>query len=280
MRRQQQNDYEIIPYPKLRRALAYTLRSAQRTPMIHGLLEIDVTKAREILREQKLKTGEALSFTAFIIGCFARAVEENKTVQACRQGRNHLVVFDDVDVSTPIEREMGGQKQPIVYIIRAANKKTVREIHDEIRAAQRSPVKQAWESLKGFDWMPLVVFKLCWPLVWWVIRRYPRVQKQLGGTVGVTAIGMFGNGGGWGIPIANITQATLGGISQKPGVVDGHIAIRDYLSLTLSFNHNIVDGAPAARFTARLKELIESGYNLTPEQETQSYEVQFSDASR
>src|SRR6266581_4167909 len=55
---------------------------------------------------------------------------------------------------------------------------------------------------------------------------------------------------------------TVGGIGEKPGVVDGYIAIRDYLSLTISFDHETIDGAPAARFTQRLKELIESGYGL------------------
>ena len=55
---------------------------------------------------------------------------------------------------------------------------------------------------------------------------------------------------------------TVGGIGEKPGVVDGHIAIRDYLSLTLSFNHDLIDGTPAARFATRLKDLIESGYGL------------------
>jgi hypothetical protein len=54
----------------------------------------------------------------------------------------------------------------------------------------------------------------------------------------------------------------VGGIGEKPGVVDGQIVIRDCLSLTLSFDHDIIDGAPAARFTQRLKELIESGYGL------------------
>jgi pyruvate/2-oxoglutarate dehydrogenase complex dihydrolipoamide acyltransferase (E2) component len=49
---------------------------------------------------------------------------------------------------------------------------------------------------------------------------------------------------------------------MKPGVVDGNIAIREYLSLTISLNHELIDGAPAARFTERVKELIESGYGL------------------
>ena len=75
---------------------------------------------------------------------------------------------------------------------------------------------------------------------------------------------MFGKGLGWGIPTASpySLYLTLGGMSEKPAVVDGHIAIREYLCLTVSLNHDIIDGAPAARFVTRLKELIESGFGL------------------
>ncbi len=79
----------------------------------------------------------------------------------------------------------------------------------------------------------------------------------------ITAVGMFGKGAGWGIPPALPTlMMTVGGIGEKPVLVDGQIALRDSLSLTISFDHDMIDGAPAARFTERLKELIESGYDL------------------
>jgi hypothetical protein len=52
------------------------------------------------------------------------------------------------------------------------------------------------------------------------------------------------------------------GISEKPGVVDGRIEVREYLNRTISFDHDTVDGAPAARFTRQLVEFIESGYGL------------------
>jgi pyruvate/2-oxoglutarate dehydrogenase complex dihydrolipoamide acyltransferase (E2) component len=55
---------------------------------------------------------------------------------------------------------------------------------------------------------------------------------------------------------------TVGGITKKPGVIDGKIEIREYINITISFNHDIIDGAPAARFVSRLKELIESGFDL------------------
>ena len=57
-------------------------------------------------------------------------------------------------------------------------------------------------------------------------------------------------------------EIALGGIAQKPGIVDGRIEIRDYLCITVSFDHDIVDGAPAARFVQRFKELLEAGFGL------------------
>jgi hypothetical protein len=71
--------------------MAVAYRSAQHKPMIHGLLEVDVTRARVFLRDQKAKTGESLSFTAFLIACLGKVVDENKSVQAYRQGSKHLI---------------------------------------------------------------------------------------------------------------------------------------------------------------------------------------------
>jgi len=229
--------------------------------MIHGLLEVDVTRARAHLREHKATTGETLSFTAFLTACLAKAVDEHKAVQAIRFGSKRLILFEDVDVYLPIEHDMAGQKQVIPYVIRAANRKTVREIHHEIRTAQ---VQDVTKDLTRVQSLPTLLFQPYLWLLTWRGRTHPRLWKKNVGTVGITAVGMFGNGAGWGIPIAPPTtlMMTVGGIAEKPGVVNGTIAIRDYLSLTLSFDHDIIDGAPAARFTERLKELIESGYGL------------------
>jgi pyruvate/2-oxoglutarate dehydrogenase complex dihydrolipoamide acyltransferase (E2) component len=258
-------DYQVVPYSKLRRIIAVMLRSFQRMPMMHGLLEVDVTKAREFLRDHKARTGESLSFTAFLIACLAKAVDESKAVQAYRKGRNQLILFEDVDVNTQIEHEMNGQKQAIVYILRAANRKTFREIHHEIRAAQGENVAQAVKGIKALNallFLPTFLLRIGYWVLWWIGRRDPQLMKKYAGTVSLTAVGMFGKGAGWGIPIAGQTMITVGGICEKPGVVDGQIALREFLSLTLSFDHDLIDGAPAARFTQRLKELIESGYGL------------------
>ena len=256
--KQQHAAYQVVPYPKMRRLEAMAYRSVQHKPMIHGLLEVDVTRARAHLREYKATTGESLSFTAFLIACLAKAVDEHKTVQAYRKGSKHLILFDEVDVLTYIERGAA----PMPYIIRAANRKTFREIHHEIRAAQVQDVAKAWEGLKVLHW-PWLLLLPAFLLMVWMGERSPQVWKQYRGTVGLTTVGMFGKGAGWGIPLASHSLwITVGGIGEKPGVVDGQIAIREYLSLTISFDHETIDGGPAARFTERLKELIESSYGL------------------
>jgi hypothetical protein len=122
--------------------------------------------------------------------------------------------------------------------------------------------------------MPYARLMALYPLVPAFVRRFlyglllksPHLMKERTGTVILTAVGMFGQGSGWAIthPIHTLGIA-LGGIGQKPGVVEGRIEVREYLSLTLSFDHDIIDGGPAARFTQRLKALIESGYGLIEE---------------
>jgi len=93
--------------------------------------------------------------------------------------------------------------------------------------------------------------------------HFPSLWKQFAGTVAVTAVGMFGKGGGWGIPItSHPLDVTIGGIGEKPGIIDGRIAVREVLNLTISVDHDLVDGAPAARFGSRLRELLESAYGL------------------
>ena len=272
--KKQHVDYKMVPNPKVRRFMAAAFRSARHTPIIHALLEVDVSKARAYLREQKAQTGESLSFTAFLIACLAKALDEHKAVQARRKGRKRLMLFDEVDVYTLIEHEVAGQKLGINHIIRAANRKTVREIHQEIREDQQMDVEKATSWLQFFpDWLFRPFF--------WVFsvvgREYPQLWKQFVGTVGITSLGMFGKGGAWGIPQALPTlMLTVGGIGEKPGVVDGQIAVREYLRLTISFDHDIIDGGPAARFTERLKELIESGYGLldsTEEREQAGAEI-------
>jgi hypothetical protein len=97
-----------------------------------------------------------------------------------------------------------------------------------------------------------------------VTRRDPRIRVAASGTVAVTAVGMFGKGhSGWGIATTPVSLSlVVGSMAWKPAVIEGRVEPREILNLTVLFDHDIVDGAPATRFVKRLVELIESGYGL------------------
>jgi pyruvate/2-oxoglutarate dehydrogenase complex dihydrolipoamide acyltransferase (E2) component len=262
--RQRHADARVVPYLKYQRFAAAGARTVRHQQLIHGLLEVNVTGARAALRAYKARTGEALSFTAFIIGCLARAVDEHKSVQAFHYGVRRLILFEDVDVNTRVEREVDGQKLVVPYIIRAANHKMYRQLHDELRAAQTVNPDDLLTRFRVLSFLPAMLYRILAGGVTLLGKWRPRIWKSAMGTVGITAVGMFGDGAGWGIPAAAPTalMLTVGGIGQKQELVDGRLEAREYLCLTLSVDHDLVDGAPAARFAQRLKALIESGYGL------------------
>jgi pyruvate/2-oxoglutarate dehydrogenase complex dihydrolipoamide acyltransferase (E2) component len=73
------SDFQNVSMPKTRQAIADMLDEGQRKHMIHGLTEVDVTRPRQLIGQHKEQTGEKLSFTAFVIFCLAKAIDENKT---------------------------------------------------------------------------------------------------------------------------------------------------------------------------------------------------------
>lgn len=235
-------------------------RMGLRKHTVHGLVEFDVTRPRETIRQQKAQTGETLSFSAFFLACLGKAIDTNRHLHAYRNWRNQLILFDEVDVNMLFEVEVNGKKTIRPHILRGVNKKTIRKLHEEIRTFQ-SQHETSRESnfIEWFVRLPGFVRRT----FLWLLFKNPQLIKDYYGTVLVSSLGMFGTGGGWAIPVPNHTlQITLGGIAENPGVVDHRVAIREYLSVTVSLDHDIVDGAPASRFIQHLKELVENGYGL------------------
>lgn len=248
----------VVPFPRARLGTVDYMRVASRRSDVHGLVELDVTEARRRIDEHEAETGERLSFTAFLVHCLAAALGEHPDLNAYRDWRGRLVTFGEVDVNVIVEREVDGRRIGVPHVLRGTDRRSLRSIHDEIRATQHAESGASrWAG--WFFRLPGGLRRLVWRLPRW----FPRRWKRLAGTVAVTSVGMFGEGGGWGVSPTNYTlQLTVGGIATKPAVVSGEIGPRELLSLTVSFDHDVIDGAPAARFVGRLAELIEGSYGL------------------
>jgi pyruvate/2-oxoglutarate dehydrogenase complex dihydrolipoamide acyltransferase (E2) component len=259
--------YQVVDLSPGRRAWINAMDLSGPTHWMYGLLELDVTVVRQFIAENKARTGEALSFTGFLVYCLARAVDENKEVQAYLKGRNQIVMFDDVNVGVMVEHKDGEEKALMGHIIQGANRKTYREIHQEIRTVQSEPVPAsrgmpAW--FRSAMLLPWPFSRLVKALMAFATRRDPTIRVAASGTVFVTAVGMFGKGhSGWGIATTpHSLGLVVGSMAWKPAVIEGRIEPREILNLTVLFDHDVVDGAPATRFVRRLVELIESGCGL------------------
>lgn len=271
--------YEEREFPSFRNPTVDTLGLGIKRHHVPLFFEIDVTDSRRRLRGLREETGERISFTGWVTTCIGRAVSDHKPVHAARKGRRKLILFDDVDISVVLERTVGpnggrhADTLPMPYVVRRANEKSVRAIHDELRAAREAPLDRGEVRLGGggngraarmFAMMPGFLRYL---VLWRRLARDPFFAKKTMGTVVVTSIGSAGKSGdyGWAIPIGiHPLIIALGSVARKPGVVGDAIEIREYLSVTVLFDHDVIDGAPAARFVQRLKELCETGFGLDP----------------
>ena len=159
-------------------------RLARQKHIIHGLVEFDVTLARATLRQHKEQTGESLSFSAFFLACLGKAIDLDKRVHAYRNWRNQLIIFDEVDVNMLFEVEVDGKKTIRPHILRGVNKKSIRDLHAEIRAFQMEH-KSSQESrfIEAFVRLPGFVRRL----FLWALFKNPRLLKEYYGTVLVSS---------------------------------------------------------------------------------------------
>ncbi len=223
--------------------------------IVHGILQIDVTAAKRALEA----TDPPGSMTAFVVSAVARTAARHQSVHAYRDWRGKVVTHNYVDVATMVEVQRPDGPVPMAHLVRNADVRSVADIGAELRSAKARPAatRSGRHLATTVPWASRIPGLM--GAFYRVIAR-SITARQMSGTVSVTSIGMFGGGGGIGIAIPTIhtLNVLVGGISQRPTVVAGSIEIRDIMDLTISVNHDLVDGAPAARFTADLRRFMES----------------------
>jgi len=262
------NRYKTVTFPASRLATIDIGAAAFRKHHIRALFELDVTEARMKMAELEI-AGEKISFNAWLIKCISEAITRYPLIHGVRSGKRKAVVFEDVDVSIMVEREINGEKVPLPFIIRRANQKSSLEISREIQAVKTQNIAGEEDYVLGESKNRLLMkFYLMLPgflrrLTWKIILRNPLMLKEQMGTVMITSVGMIGELRGWIIPVSvHPLCFAVGSIVKKPGVIDNKIEIRESLYLTALVDHDVIDGAPAVRTMTHLKELTESGFDL------------------
>ncbi|HET6454839.1 MAG TPA: dihydrolipoamide acetyltransferase family protein [Armatimonadota bacterium] len=225
---------KIIPFTGMRKMVADAVaKSAQTAPHVTLTAEVDMTEAvklrTQVLPEFERKYGVRLSFTDLITKAVARAILDHPIVNASLEG-NQIRIHGEVNVGLAVALDDG----LIVPVIHNADRKSLPEISLETKQLAE---KARAGKLSG--------------------------REISGGTFSITNLGAYGidifN------PVITPGQSAILGvcrIADKPVVVGGQILIRSMMNLCLSFDHRVMDGAPAAQFLANVKEMLEAPNQL------------------
>jgi pyruvate dehydrogenase E2 component (dihydrolipoamide acetyltransferase) len=224
---------EIIPVTGMQKTIAERMSQSIKVAA-HCSVTIEVDASRMVSLRQRINAKSKaerkneVSFTDILVKAVAIALKENPILNSTLEG-DRLKVFEDVNIGVAVDVETDKTSRLLVPVVRRANEKSLTEISEELR----SLIEQA--------------------------RRSKLSHEDLtGGTFTITNLGMYRIETFQ--PIINPPETAIlgvGSIIKRPFLSEQKVKVRPLMHLTLSFDHRVVNGAPAARFMQRLKQILE-----------------------
>jgi pyruvate/2-oxoglutarate dehydrogenase complex dihydrolipoamide acyltransferase (E2) component len=263
------DSFKEILYPRTRIATLDVCEIGRKKHHIKALLEFDVTKAREAIKNYRHISKCNISFTAWLVKTISKTIGEFQSSHAYLKNKRKAIIFDDIDISITDERTYEGALVPLPYVIRQTNKKNILEISKEIFEAKNQEVSKEdivlGQTKSKFSTNLYYSFPgFLRRFIWRYFLMTPKVAKKNMGSVIITSIGMMGRVNGWFIHTSvHPLSFGVGSIIKKPVVIGDKIEIREILNMTILMDHDVMDGAPMARFITKLSKNIETGLGLS-----------------
>jgi len=259
-------EFRINYFPKTRIATNDVCAIGLQKHHITAMIEIDVSGSREKIKQHR-KKGDKISFTAWLIKVISTTIKDYDSVAAYLQGKRKVIIFDDINVSIAVEKELNGQKIPIPLIIEKANERSIESITQQINEAKDQILTDNDIVLHSKSNRPERFYYALPGFIrrsfWHYLLRHPQFAFGKMGNVAITSVGMIGRINGWFIPISvHPVCFGIGKISKKPAVINDKIEIREFLNITVLIDHDVVDGGLMARFISTLVDNIEKGKEL------------------
>ncbi len=256
--------YKQEPYSLMQKLISESAYCLSKKHYIKGIFEIDITNARKLIKQYRIDTGIKLSFNTYMIKCISLILEMDKSIHALRKN-DTLVIFDDVDICLIMEIIVGGKRVPRNWVLRKVNEKNLQQINEEIENAKKVNEEvektitddSSYKTIRRMFLLP----KFIRILIWKNISNNPFVIKKMLGTVGFTSVAMFIKTSGWALLTRSFYSLhfILGSVSKKPVFVENNLENHSFISISVLFDHDVIDGAPATRFISKLSALIENG---------------------
>lgn len=260
-------NYRILQFPDSRIASIDICEMGKQKHHVAGLLTFDVTDSRKKIRDYNKAHSDKISFNAWLINVIGATIKQHETAASYLISRNKQIIFDDINISMIVEKEINGVKVPIPCIVEKANEKSIASIAKQIAEAKNAVITESdmviQRKTNKMEKMYAILPKFLRIFFWRFLLKHPKKAFQKMGNVAFTSIGMMGKVNGWFIPIS-IHPLCFGisSIIKKPWVVDDKIEIREILNMSVLLDHDVIDGANMARLISDLSKNIENGLHL------------------
>jgi len=260
-------NYRIHRFPNSRIASIDVCEIGNQKHHVTGLVEIDVTLSRKKIRAYNKTHSNKISFNAWLINVIGSTIKKYETSASYLIGKNKLIIFDDINVSIVVEKDINGQKVPIPLMIEKANEASIESLTMQITEAKNKELTEKeivlQKKTKKYERIYYLLPRFLRRYVWKFILKHPKIAYKKMGNVAFTSIGMMGKVNGWFIPISvHPICFGIGSIIRKPSVIDDRIEIREILNMSVLIDHDVIDGAPMARLISDLSKNIENGLNI------------------
>jgi pyruvate dehydrogenase E2 component (dihydrolipoamide acetyltransferase) len=213
------------PLTGLRAVIAERIAQSWREqPQVTLVTVTDATALVESRAQLNAELASKVSYNAFLVKAAAKALREHPYANVALTDEG-LVQREGVNVGLAVDTERG----LLVPVLQDPDRTPLLTVDRELRAL----TERAQEGSSLPD-------------------------ELTGGSITVTNLGMYGIDAF--TPILNPPQSVILGVGQiapQPVVVDGQVAVRETVTLSLVFDHRVMDGAPAARFLQRIRQLLE-----------------------
>lgn len=260
------SEYKIHKFAKSRIGTIDVCEMGKKKHHVAAFLEIDVTSAKVKIKKYKKDVGK-ISFIAWLIKVIGHTVAGKNATTAYLAGKQKTIIFDDVNISFIIEKEVNGEKVPIPVVIEKANTLEIETITKLLNDAKQEILsdnqiviqKRTTRSEKLYYHLPGFMRRAIWK---YMLKR-PKLLFAKMGNVAISSLGMYGKINGWFIPISiHPLCFGIGSVIKKPVVINDKIEIRDVMNMTVLVDHDVIDGASVARFIRALNRNIEAGMFL------------------
>lgn len=221
---------ERVPIKGVRRSIAKNLLASMRTAaFVTGMDDADVSalwRLREKEKKVALQKGVKLTFLPFFMKAVQHALTAHPMINASvDESGEEIIVKKYFNIGVAVDTAEG----LMVPVVKDVDKKTILDLAKELQELS--------EKAK---------------------ERKIKLEELKGSTFTISNFGSFG--GTYATPIINYPDVAIlgtGKISDRPWVKDGQIVIRKVLSLSLTFDHRVIDGAEAAQFLNKVIQYLE-----------------------